>query len=83
MFNDTTLLGLDKALEDLHRAIDGLPDDAVKQRLRKRYQRLQRARETFGKQPSSSNYFMQFLVVLLGTIVLVLALYLLLKKNPA
>ncbi|OIP24858.1 hypothetical protein AUK22_08565 [bacterium CG2_30_54_10] len=45
MWQSSTIKGLDEALAELQRAIEGLPDTSVKKKLRDRYQRLKGVRD--------------------------------------
>ncbi|NLI75920.1 MAG: hypothetical protein GX442_05685 [Candidatus Riflebacteria bacterium] len=54
MWQTTTIKGLDEALAELQRAIESLPDTAVKKQLQDRYRRLQGVRENLENKPSAS-----------------------------
>lgn len=80
MIPTTTFQGLDEALGDLRRAIDALPDDGIKKQLQRRYDRLRSVRDALGGQREAFPW-LPLLALLLGASILVLTLFLLLKRD--
>ena len=73
MWQTTTIKGLDEALAELQRAIESLPDTAVKKQLQDRYRRLQGVRENLENKPPAPCWNpYSILGVLVTAIVLVL-----------
>lgn len=73
MWQTTTIKGLDEALAELQRAIESLPDTAVKRQLQDRYRRLQGVRENLENKPPVSCWNPYSLLgMLVTTVVLVL-----------
>ena len=76
---DTTLKGLDEALNDLQRAIEGLPDTSTKKGLIKRYGKLQEVRDDLSHPHPHGSPWLPMAIGAILALVAVIALFLALR----
>ena len=81
MWQNSTLEGLDKALGDLRRSIDSLPEGPLKKKLVERYRNLQRVRDDLSKPHQGHRQRMHFVLFLVGMLGIGIVFYLLLRKR--